>query len=35
MVIAAAARRPKAILCEKPMALDLGEADAMLTACER
>jgi predicted dehydrogenase len=35
MVIAAAARRPKAILCQKPMAVDLGEADAMLTACER
>src|SRR5258708_1248185 len=35
MVIAAAARRPKAILCQKPMAVDLGEADAMMTACER
>jgi UDP-N-acetyl-2-amino-2-deoxyglucuronate dehydrogenase len=35
MVIAAAARQPKAILCQKPMAVDLGEADAMLTACER
>lgn len=35
MVIAAAARRPKAILCQKPMAVDLGEADSMLTACER
>src|SRR5918911_1201262 len=35
MVIAAAARRPKAIVCQKPMAVDLGEADAMLTACER
>jgi predicted dehydrogenase len=35
MVIAAAARRPKAILCQKPLAVDLGEADAMLTACER
>src|SRR3989441_10039187 len=35
MVIAAAARRPKAVLCQKPMAVDLGEADAMLTACER
>src|ERR671935_2472749 len=35
MVIAAAARRPKAILCQKPMAVDLGEADEMLTACER
>jgi UDP-N-acetyl-2-amino-2-deoxyglucuronate dehydrogenase len=35
MVIAAAARQPKAILCQKPMAVDLAEADAMLTACER
>ena len=35
MVIAAAARRPKAIICQKPMAVDLGEADRMLTACER
>ena len=35
MVIAAAARRPKAILCQKPMAVDLGEADEMITACER
>ena len=35
MVIAAAARRPRAIICQKPMAVDLGEADRMLTACER
>ncbi len=35
MVIAAAARRPKAILCQKPMAVDLREADDMLTACAR
>ncbi|MGH2458682.1 MAG: Gfo/Idh/MocA family protein [Chloroflexota bacterium] len=35
MTIAAAARKPKVILCEKPMATSLGEADAMLTACER
>lgn len=35
MVIAAAARQPKAILCQKPMAVDLGEAEAMLTACRR
>ncbi|HEX9925133.1 MAG TPA: Gfo/Idh/MocA family oxidoreductase [Anaerolineae bacterium] len=35
MVIAAAARQPKAILCQKPMAVDLGQADDMLTACER
>lgn len=33
--IAAAARRPKVILCEKPMATSLGEADAMLVACRR
>lgn len=35
MTIAAAARGPKAIICQKPMALSLGEADAMITACER
>ena len=35
MVIAAAARQPRAIICQKPMAVDLGEADAMLTACLR
>ena len=35
MVIAAAARRPKAIICQKPMAVSLGEAEAMMTACER
>ena len=35
MVIAAAARRPKAILCQKPMAVDLREADEMLMACLR
>ncbi len=35
MVIAAAARQPKAILCQKPMAVDLGQADEMLTACVR
>lgn len=35
MVIAAAARQPKAIICQKPMAVDLGEADEMLTACRR
>jgi predicted dehydrogenase len=35
MVIAAAARRPKAIICQKPMALSLGQADEMLTACDR
>ncbi|MEM7345350.1 MAG: Gfo/Idh/MocA family oxidoreductase [Chloroflexota bacterium] len=35
MVIAAAARQPKAIICQKPMAVSLGEADEMITACER
>src|SRR5579884_4182313 len=35
MTIAAAARKPKVILCEKPMATSLGEADAMLTAAQR
>lgn len=33
--IAAAARRPKAILCEKPMADTTGNAERMLIACER
>ncbi len=35
MVIAAAARRPKAIVVQKPMALSLGEAERMMVACER
>jgi predicted dehydrogenase len=35
MTVAAAARRPKAILCQKPMAVSLAEADQMQTACER
>jgi predicted dehydrogenase len=35
MTVAAAARKPKVILCEKPMATSLGEADAMITACQR
>jgi predicted dehydrogenase len=33
--IAAAARRPKAILCEKPMADTLGRAEEMMVACHR
>jgi UDP-N-acetyl-2-amino-2-deoxyglucuronate dehydrogenase len=33
--IAAAARRPQAILCEKPMAETLGRAEEMLVACRR
>ena len=32
---AAAARRPKAILCEKPMAETIGRAEEMLVACQR
>lgn len=35
MAIAAAEAGAKAIICEKPMAVNLGEADAMLAACER
>ncbi|MFH1566683.1 MAG: Gfo/Idh/MocA family oxidoreductase [Gemmatimonadota bacterium] len=35
MTIAAAARRPRAILCEKPMACSLGEGEAMVVACQR
>ncbi len=35
LTIAAAAYRPRAILCEKPMAMNLGEADAMIEACAR
>lgn len=35
MVIAAAARQPKGIICQKPMSVDLGEADDMLMACQR
>lgn len=35
MTIAAAARRPKAILCEKPMATSTGEAEAIMIACQR
>ncbi len=30
-----AAARPRGILCEKPMALSLAEADAMLAACRK
>jgi predicted dehydrogenase len=35
MVIGAARHKPLAILCEKPMALTLAEADAMVAACRR
>lgn len=33
--VAAAAYRPKAILCEKPMADTLGNAEQMMIACQR
>lgn len=33
MVLEAARRRPRAILCEKPIALTLPDADAMIDAC--
>ena len=33
MVVAAAERGVKGIVCEKPMAMDLGEAKRMLDAC--
>ena len=33
MVLAAARHRPRAILCEKPIALTLPDADAMIAAC--
>jgi predicted dehydrogenase len=33
--IAACARKPKAVLCEKPMAVNLGECDEMLIAARR
>lgn len=35
MAIAACARRPKAVLCEKPMATTLGDCDQMLIAARR
>jgi predicted dehydrogenase len=35
LTVEAAAHRPRAILCEKPMAMSLGEADAMVEACAR
>ncbi|HUE75716.1 MAG TPA: Gfo/Idh/MocA family oxidoreductase, partial [Chloroflexota bacterium] len=35
MTVAAAFRQAKLILCEKPMALNLGEADQMITAARR
>ncbi|MHB9032809.1 MAG: Gfo/Idh/MocA family protein, partial [Anaerolineae bacterium] len=34
MTIAAAAFKPKGIICEKPIAMNLAEADAMIKACQ-
>lgn len=35
MTIAACARRPKAVLCEKPMSTSLGDCDEMIVAARR
>ena len=35
MVIASAEAGAKGIFCEKPMALSIGECDAMIDACEQ
>ncbi|MSR81405.1 MAG: Gfo/Idh/MocA family oxidoreductase [Candidatus Latescibacteria bacterium] len=35
MTIAACARRPKAVLCEKPMSVSLGDCDEMIVAARR
>ena len=35
MTIAACSRKPKAVLCEKPMAVNLGECDEMMIAAKR
>src|SRR5690606_22556262 len=35
MTIRAASHGPKAIICEKPMAMNLAEADEMISACDR
>lgn len=35
LTIAACARRPKVVLCEKPMSADLGSCDEMLIAAQR
>jgi predicted dehydrogenase len=35
MTVAAAVYKPKVILCEKPMAISLGEGEAMVIACKR
>ena len=34
MTVAAASRKPQVILCEKPMAINLGEAESMIDACD-
>lgn len=35
MTVAAASRKPQVILCEKPMATSIGEAEEMIIACDR
>jgi len=35
MTVAACSRKPKAVLCEKPMATNLGECDEMMIAARR
>ena len=35
MTMAACARKPKAVLCEKPMAINLGECDEMMVLARR
>ena len=35
MTIAACSRKPKAVLCEKPMATNLGECDEMMMVAQR
>jgi len=35
MVLTSAKYAPKAIVCEKPVALSLGDADAMIEACQK
>ena len=34
ITVAAAAKQPKGIMCEKPLAITLGQADRMLAACK-
>ena len=35
MTLAAARAGAKAVICEKPMAVSLGDVDAMLDACQQ